>query len=54
METVCNLGRTDRTLRIVLGVCLAISGILISGHPYLGRLLGVAGALVILSGGWGT
>jgi hypothetical protein len=54
METVCNLGRTDRTLRIVLGVCIAIAGILINGHPYLGRLMGVAGALVILSGGWGT
>ena len=50
----CNLGGTDRTLRTVLGVGMGVAGILINGHPTLGRLLGVAGAVVILSGVWGT
>jgi hypothetical protein len=49
-----NLGRMDRGLRVVLGVGLAIVGIMVSGHPYVGRALGVAGAVVILSGGCGT
>jgi hypothetical protein len=54
MALVMNLGRMDRGLRVVLGVGLAIAGILDNGHPYVGRGLGVAGALVILSGGCGT
>ena len=33
MAVVCNLGRTDRTLRVVLGIGLGITGILIDGHP---------------------
>ena len=42
-------------LRIVAGVGMGIAGILIiNGHPYLGRLLGIAGAVVILSAVWGT
>jgi hypothetical protein len=41
-------------LRIVLGVGMGIAGILINGHPYFGRLLGIAGAAVILSAAWGT
>jgi hypothetical protein len=51
---VLNLGRMDRGLRVALGVALGIAGILVSGHPYLGRALGIAGAVVILSGGCGT
>ena len=41
-------------LRIVLGVGMGITGILVNGHPYLGRFLGIAGAVVILSAVWGT
>jgi hypothetical protein len=40
--------------RIVPGVGMGIAGILVKGHPYLGRLLGIAGAAVILSAAWGT
>jgi hypothetical protein len=54
MGMVCNLGRIDRTVRIALGIGLGILGILINGHPYFGRLLGIAGAIVILSATWGT
>lgn len=54
MASILNLGRMDRGLRVALGVGLGIAGILVSGHAYLGRLLGIAGALVILSGGCGT
>ncbi len=54
MTSILNLGQTDRTLRVVLGIILGIAGILVNGHPYLGRALGVAGALVILSGACGT
>jgi hypothetical protein len=43
MGMVCNLGRIDRTVRIALGIGLGILGILINGHPYFGRLLGIAG-----------
>jgi hypothetical protein len=49
-----NLGRMDRGLRVVLGLGLGIAGILVNGYPYVGRTLGIAGALVILSGGCGT
>ena len=51
---VFNLGRFDRTLRIVLGLALGLTGILTSGHPNLGRALGVLGALTILSGACGS
>lgn len=49
-----NLGRTDRVVRVVLGIAIGVTGILVSGHPWLGRALGVVGALVILSGSSGT
>lgn len=51
---VLNLGGIDRSLRVALGIALGAAGILVSGHPYVGRALGVAGAVVILSGGCGT
>ena len=54
MAVVCNLGRTDRTLRVVLGIGLGITGILIDGHPSVGRLFGVLGAPLILSAFRGT
>jgi hypothetical protein len=54
MTVVCNLGRSDRVFRIVLGVGMGIAGILVNGHPYLGRFLGIAGAAVILTAVWGT
>ena len=54
MGIACNLGRIDRTVRIALGLGLGIWGIFINSHPYLGRLLGIAGAIVILSATWGT
>ena len=54
MAIALNLGRLDRSLRILLGVVLGIGGILTNNHPWIGRALGVAGALVILSGACGT
>jgi hypothetical protein len=54
MASILNLGRMDRGLRVALGVGLGIAGILVNGHAYVGRALGIAGALVILSGGCGT
>ncbi len=54
MAMVRNLGRTDKTLRIILGLILGITGILINGYPYVGRLLGITGALFIISANWGT
>ena len=50
MATFLNVGRMDRTMRVALGIGLGIAGILLSGHPYLGWGLGIAGASVILSG----
>jgi DUF2892 family protein len=50
MASFFNVGRMDRSVRIVLGVGLGITGILVHGHPYLGSALGIAGASVILSG----
>jgi Inner membrane protein YgaP-like, transmembrane domain len=49
-----NVGPTDRILRIVAGAAMGIAGILTIGHPIVGRLLGVTGALIILSGACGT
>ncbi|HZD33474.1 MAG TPA: YgaP-like transmembrane domain [Candidatus Angelobacter sp.] len=54
MFMVRNLSRLDRALRVALGIGIGIAGILISGHPCIGRALGVVGALVILSGASGT
>jgi hypothetical protein len=54
MAMVLNVGRMDRGLRVALGIALGIAGILINGHPYVGRSLSIAGALVILSGACGT
>ena len=51
---ILNLGRRDRALRMALGIGLGIAGILVNGHPYVGRALGVTGALVLLSGACGT
>jgi len=50
MATFLNVGRTDRALRVVLGIGIGIAGILVTSHPYLGWALGIAGASVILSG----
>jgi hypothetical protein len=47
MASLLNLGRMDRGLRVALGVGLGIAGILINGHPHVGRALGITGALVI-------
>jgi hypothetical protein len=49
-----NLGRMDRVLRVALGIGLGIAVILVNGHPYVGRALGIFGILVILSGACGT
>jgi hypothetical protein len=54
MASILNLGRMDRGLRVALGVGLGVAGILVNGHPYVGRALGITGALVILSGACGT
>jgi hypothetical protein len=54
MAMVLNVGRMDRSLRVALGIGLGIAGIVVDGHPYVGRALGIAGALVILSGACGT
>jgi Protein of unknown function (DUF2892) len=54
MTSFVNVGRVDRRIRLALGIALGISGILVSGHPNLGRGLGIIGALLILSGLCGT
>jgi hypothetical protein len=54
MASLRNLGKMDRRLRVALGVGLGIAGTLVSGHPHVGRALGIAGAIVILSGNCGT
>jgi hypothetical protein len=53
MGAIANLGRSDRLLRIGLGLCLGVASIL-SGHQILGRLMGLAAALLILSAARGT
>jgi len=53
MGAISNLGRSDRVLRIGLGLILGVAGI-ISSHEVLGRVMGVAAALLILSAAWGT
>jgi len=50
VATFLNVGRMDRTLRVALGIGLGIAAIFVSGHPYLGWGLGLAGASVVLSG----
>jgi hypothetical protein len=54
MNLICNLNATDRSLRMIIGAGIGIGGILVSGHPWLGRMMGVAGALLILSAASGT
>jgi len=50
MASFFNVGRMDRTLRVVVGVSLGIAAIILGGHPRLRWALGIAGASVILSG----
>ncbi len=50
MATLFNVGRMDRTLRVVLGTTLGVASIFVSGHPYLRWGLAIAGASVIFSG----
>jgi hypothetical protein len=50
MATFFNVGRMDRTLRVVLGISLGIASVIVSGHPRLRWGLGIAGASVIFSG----
>lgn len=54
MASFVNVGRMDRRIRVTLGIALGISGILVSGHPKVGRALGITGALFVLSGICGT
>ena len=54
MASLVNVGRVDRRIRLALGIVFGISGILVSGHPNLGRGLAITGALFILSGVCGT
>jgi Protein of unknown function (DUF2892) len=54
MSSFVNVGKVDRRIRLVFGVALGVSGIVVSGHPNFGRGLGIVGALLILSGICGT
>jgi hypothetical protein len=54
MNIVRNLNGTDRMLRVIIGIAIGIGGIFVSGHPWLGRLMGVAGGLLILSAAGGS
>lgn len=46
---VCNLGKIDRTIRLVLGIGLGVAGVAMRSHLY-GVLLALAGAIVLLEG----
>ena len=50
MSTLFNVGRTDRVLRLLLGVGLGLSAVLVHGHPYARLSLILVGIAVILSG----
>ena len=56
MAGFLNVGRLDRTLRVALGIGPGFAAILVNPnrHPYLGSVLGIAGASVIFSGVCGT
>ena len=45
-----NVGRTDRALRLLLGVGLGVSAIFVDRHPYVRWGLTLLGISVILSG----
>ena len=51
---ILNLGKFDRSIRLAVGLAIGVTGILISGHPWIGRALGFLGALIILSGACGS
>ena len=50
MAVVCNLGRTDRALRIVLGIALCGAAGLARAPLYGMLLLALAGAVVLVEG----
>jgi hypothetical protein len=50
MSAFFNVGRWDRVLRLVLGIGLGVSAILLDGHPYARWGLTLGGIAVILSG----
>lgn len=50
MATLFNVGRTDRVLRLLLGVGVGVSAIFVDGHPRARWGLTLTGIAVILSG----
>jgi len=50
MSSFFNVGRTDRALRMLVGVGLGVSAIFVDGHPYARWSLTLLGIAVILSG----
>ncbi len=50
MPVICNLGRTDRVLRIGIGFVLMVASILFRDHFYLGILLALAGLVIVIEG----
>ena len=53
MPEFCNLGRTDRMLRIVIGFVLAATGIGIRDHLYAAIPLGLTGLVILIEGALG-
>ncbi len=53
MALACNLSRTDRTLRILMGAILGLWAVLIRAHLYGAIFLGLAGLVILVEGAVG-
>lgn len=49
-----NLGRTDRTIRIALGVIVGVTAVVMEGHSWLRVFLGLSSFSLIVGALWGT
>lgn len=49
-----NLGRTDRTIRIALGVIVGVAAVLMENHFYWRIFLGLSSFSLIVGALWGT
>lgn len=50
MRLVCNLGRTDRTMRVPTGAFLCVAAILFPAHVVAASVLAAAGMVLAVEG----
>ncbi len=53
MALVCNLGRTDRAVRMIIGAGMGLAAVLLRAHCIVSVTLGLAGFATLIGGAVG-